>query len=233
MHRMEYGFAAATILLLMSLKAAGESPEGQYGSLAEELEGFSKKFGIALTGVEKTRSAPPKALNLQSPSQIRLLLAGYNYFLIESDNGRIERIIILERLAPLPDRIVLSTEKEGERHTIPVLLTGNGGERTEIRLMVDTGADFVVLPESMMASLGFDGEALESREMQTANGMADAKVGTLPALEIGSEIIENVDVAFIRDELLGNTKLIGMRALSRFRITIDDDKREITLIKNQ
>ena len=84
-----------------------------------------------------------------------------------------------------------------------------------------------------METLGLSEETTEERGLQTANGVADAHIGQLENLQIGNEIIRNVEVAFVDDELLGNVKLLGMNVLTRFRFTLDNQNQTITLVRTQ
>jgi predicted aspartyl protease len=61
--------------------------------------------------------------------------------------------------------------------------------------------------------------------------MTDAKIGKLQELKIAGETVENVDVAFIADALLGENRLLGMSVLGRYQVTIDDTSHSITLLK--
>jgi predicted aspartyl protease len=56
-------------------------------------------------------------------------------------------------------------------------------------------------------------------------------VGTLEELKIAGETIENVEVAFIADQLLGKNRLLGMSVLGRYQVNIDDQSKLITLFK--
>jgi clan AA aspartic protease (TIGR02281 family) len=94
---------------------------------------------------------------------------------------------------------------------------------------VDTGADFVVLPSSVISDLGIDAAKLEEREMQTANGKVEARVGILPALWLGEARIADPIAAFIDDGKLGNGGLLGMSVLGRYTMTIDDEAGTLTL----
>ncbi|MDD1629709.1 MAG: TIGR02281 family clan AA aspartic protease, partial [Methylococcaceae bacterium] len=60
---------------------------------------------------------------------------------------------------------------------------------------------------------------------------AEAKIGKLQELRIAGETIENVEVAFIPDSLLGKNSLLGMSVLGRYQINIDDKTQLITLFK--
>jgi predicted aspartyl protease len=67
--------------------------------------------------------------------------------------------------------------------------------------------------------------------MQTANGTTVAKIGLLQELRIAGETIEQVEVAFIPDALLGKNSLLGMSVLGRYQLNIDDQSQLITLFK--
>ncbi|MCK7578290.1 MAG: retroviral-like aspartic protease family protein [Chromatiales bacterium] len=97
-------------------------------------------------------------------------------------------------------------------------------------MLVDTGADRVVLPISLISSLGLSPDALQPQQVQTANGAVDARIGRLAAIWVGSKRVEDVEVAFIDDQRLGGTSLLGMSLLGRFRLTIDDEKNQLTLV---
>ncbi len=53
--------------------------------------------------------------------------------------------------------------------------------------------------------------------------------GALRAMRLGKEEIEDVEVAFIDDALLGDTRLLGMNVLGRYRMTLDDESNRLTL----
>jgi clan AA aspartic protease (TIGR02281 family) len=124
---------------------------------------------------------------------------------------------------------VLKTERRGTQHSVGTSLEGAGGKRIGRTLLIDTGADYVVLPESLKSQLGVAEDKLKEREMQTANGRAKASVGVLPALWLGEQRIPDVEVAFIDDGKLGDGGLLGMSVLSRYTMTIDDEEGRLTL----
>jgi predicted aspartyl protease len=125
--------------------------------------------------------------------------------------------------------IVLTSVRLGTQHAVQVALEGAEGARLDQLLLVDPGADFVVLPVSLIEALGLDSEDLGEREMQTANGLVTAKVGSLPGLWLGETRIEGIEVAFIDDDKLSGNGLLGMNVLGRYRLTIDDEHSQITL----
>jgi len=94
---------------------------------------------------------------------------------------------------------------------------------------VDTGATLVVLPESFAERLGYQLDKLPTQQVRTANGTASARIATLPTLRLGSTAVVDIGIAFIGDEQLGGTALLGMSALGRFQITLDDEQNQLTL----
>jgi clan AA aspartic protease (TIGR02281 family) len=125
--------------------------------------------------------------------------------------------------------IILDTTRRGSQHIVGIGLEGRGGNRVQESLLVDTGADRVVLPASLIARLGISPRDLKQREMQTANGKSSARIGTIRALWLGGTRVTNVDVAFIDDAKLGSSGLLGMSVLGRYKLTIDDERSQITL----
>ena len=100
---------------------------------------------------------------------------------------------------------------------VSVAISGNGSIWQTLDMIIDTGADLVVLPESMIAQLGLADSAFTRQKMQTANGMTEAKIGMLQELKIAGETVENVEAAFIPDSSFREKQLVGdecFRALS-------------------
>ena len=112
---------------------------------------------------------------------------------------------------------------------IEAVLLGSNNLQLETELLIDTGATFVVLPQSMLGELGFASDELKTHSMQTANGKVSALVGELRALRLSSIQIEGVAVAFVDDDDLGSRALLGMSVLSRFRVTLDDAANRLIL----
>ena len=125
--------------------------------------------------------------------------------------------------------IVLESQRRGTSHALSLTLEGDHGQRIARVLLLDTGADFVVLPASLISQLGIQPGALRSQRVQTANGAVDAKLGTLTALWLGDQRVPRVEAAFIDDSKLGSNALLGMSVLNRFRVTIDDEQNRVVL----
>ena len=164
--------------------------------------------------------------------QIEQLFASYNHIISRNAKGQIERIVIINKIQKQEvNRIVLPTSLQGNHFMVSVAISGNGGIWQTLNMIIDTGSDLVVLPESMIDQLGLTDSAFTKRSMQTANGKTEAKIGLLQELQIAGETIENVEAAFIPDALLGKNSLLGMSVLGRYQINIDDKTQLITLFK--
>ncbi|ADJ28712.1 retropepsin-like aspartic protease family protein [Nitrosococcus watsonii] len=226
--------------VLGPLQGAGDDPELLPGrTLLEALEDVSAKYGILIKGLEKTSAIPARSVHGSLREQLRQLLFDFNYVLVQSADGSVEKIFVLnqKKAAPAipqyPEHIVLNTLRKGGHHVVQAIVQGPSGASMEVSLLVDTGASLVVLPASMLSELGFSPGELKSQEIATANGRLQAKIGRLDSFQIGSERMDAVNAAFIEDSLLGSNGLLGMNVLGRYLVTIDDQQNLITLIRQR
>jgi aspartyl protease family protein len=211
--------------------------------VATDLQRLATANGFELTGLEHTREAMSRVDTDALYPRLRELLDRFNSVIVQGPGDKIERVIILGPkvpvAAPVADApaaevnadhdIVVHTVRRGTAHAVNASLEGEGGQRISRTLVVDTGADLVVLPASLVPQLGLAAGAMQQREMQTANGKVSARIGTLPALWLGDTRIAGVAAAFIDDEKLGNNALLGMSVLGRYRMTMDDQHSLLTL----
>ena len=179
--------------------------------------------------------------------QLKRMLSGYNYVVIDNDAGGIEKVIILARgtgHAVYPDQSVIHTvtapgehiisaRRRGAHQLVNAVLVGPGQASQQVSLMVDTGASTVVLPKSMIGQLGFTVDELRDGWTQTANGRVRTKVGTLHSVAVGSATAQDVTVTFLDDSRLNGSRLLGMSFLQRFRMTIDDANNRIILVSEE
>lgn len=137
--------------------------------------------------------------------------------------------------APASDGIPIRTRRYGPHHVVDAELSGPGGIPVSVELVVDTGASMLVLPASLIEELGFDESQLSRGRAQTARGVVQTRNARLDRVEIGGDGLraaaDDVEVAFVRDALLGDNALLGMSFLGRFRLMIDDRHDEIVLFE--
>lgn len=81
--------------------------------------------------------------------------------------------------------------------------------------MVDTGATYVALNQSVAAKLGLSPAAFDFRyPVNTANGRTSAAKVTLSEITVGNVRVSNVEALVLKDEALSTT-LIGMSFLNK------------------
>jgi len=81
--------------------------------------------------------------------------------------------------------------------------------------MIDTGATYVALNESLARRLGFSGNQLDFRyAVNTANGQTKAAHVTLDRIEIGGIRVQGVEAFVLKDDALSQT-LVGMSFLKK------------------
>jgi aspartyl protease family protein len=225
-------FAAPTVL-----PAAGQGLRDLVRALAAE-------HGFVIEGLALIPNEPVGAQGGDLRYRLKRLLGGYNYLVIDNDRGDIKRLVILPSgeagdlpavglpsvdLAQSNGRHIVSTRRRGMHQMVDGVLVGPGLARRSVAMIVDTGASTIVLPYSMIQSLGFQADGLRDNWVQTANGVVRAKTGILSSAEVGSVVVENVAVTFIEDKRLNGNLLLGMSFLQRFRITIDDENNHLIL----
>jgi clan AA aspartic protease (TIGR02281 family) len=215
-------------LLSFAISAHGEDPV----DLFQQIQSLQSQMNIEITGLERIQDEEKVITRGNLEQQIEQLLVSFNHITSRNAKGRIERIVIINKKQKSEvDQIVLPTSVQGNHFVVSVDFTGNGALWLTQDMIIDTGADVVVLPESMIDELGLTDYPFSKQKMQTANGPTEAKIGKLKELKMAGESIENVDVAFIADSLLGKNRLLGMSVLGRYQININDKTQLITLFK--
>ncbi|MBK8815317.1 MAG: aspartyl protease family protein [Methylococcaceae bacterium] len=146
--------------------------------LLSQIESLQTQSGIQIEGIDKIQNDVKAKTYGNSEQQIKQLFAAYNHIAIRNKKGIIERIVILNKKPPKKEsRIVLPTKRQGSHFTVEVAVSGDGRLWQDAVMVLDTGADLVVLPESMIESIGLADSRFTQAKMQTANGEADAKIG--------------------------------------------------------
>ncbi|WP_295540231.1 TIGR02281 family clan AA aspartic protease [uncultured Thiohalocapsa sp.] len=213
--------------------------------VATELSRLAASHGFVVSGDEHLAGRIGRSERGDPLRRLRILLEGFDHIIIADGRGGIERVIVLGAVAPgaSPTQpmvavdggpppatpIELPTVRQGNQHSVRVALEGADGRRLARLMLIDTGADTVVLPTSLIAALGLDVGTLREREVQTANGTTQALTGTLDAVWLGARRVTDVAVAFLDDDKLGTTGLLGMSVLGRYQLTIDDQANRMTL----
>jgi aspartyl protease family protein len=219
------------IFVFIALSAQAQNAEDA-NDLFEQIQSLQSRMNIQITGLERIQNEEQVITSGSQEQQIEQLLASYNHIISRNAKGQIERIVIInKKQKPDINRIVLPTSYQGNHFLVSVAISGNGKIWQTLEMIVDTGADLVVLPESMIDHLGLANSAFTRQKIQTANGTTEAKIGILQELKIAGETVENVEAAFINDGLLGKNSLLGMSVLGRYQINIDDKTQLITLFK--
>ncbi|MEW6036803.1 MAG: retropepsin-like aspartic protease [Pseudomonadota bacterium] len=204
----------------------------QAAGLADQLAALAQESGFSIEGLDRLNAEPGRIAAGDTKDRLKALLQGYNYVLVESRAGQIERLVITgaARGGGKPPSSAIPTLRIGAHHQVEAVLVGPNGVPQSVSVLVDTGASTVVLPASMIAALGFDAERLSAGISQTASGQVHTKIGTLSSVTVGPVSTENVPVSFIADKRLNGAMLLGMSFLNRFRVTIDDERNEIVLL---
>jgi clan AA aspartic protease (TIGR02281 family) len=222
-------FISSLVLTALSVHARNAEDTDD---LFQQIQSLQSRMNIQITGLERIQNEEKVMTSGGLEQQIEQALASYNHIISRNNKGQIERIVIInKKQKPELNRIVLPTSRQGNHFMVSVAISGNGSIWQTLDMIIDTGADLVVLPESMIAQLGLANSAFTRQTMQTANGMTEARIGMLQELKIAGETIENVEAAFIPDSLLGKNSLLGMSVLGRYQIHIDDKTQLITLLK--
>lgn len=219
-------------LAVMAISSVRAQATEAASDLFAQLQSLQNRMQIQITGLERIQNEENVIATGSLEQQLEQLLVSYNHIVSRNAHGRIERIVIVNKKQKSDsDRIVLPTRLVGSHLLVSVSLSGDGRLWQTVDMIIDTGADSVVLPESMISQLGLDDSTLSRQKMQTANGLTEARIGRLQELRIAGERVENVEAAFIADALLGNSRLLGMSVLGRYRVNIDDKSHLITLFK--
>jgi clan AA aspartic protease (TIGR02281 family) len=101
-----------------------------------------------------------------------------------------------------------------------VTIAGDRGTR-EVLSVLDTGADFVLIPTEDALRLGYDLAKAPRLPITTANGIIEAPKIILREVSIGSLRAENVEALCYDMPGAHVSALLGLSLLRHFKITLD------------
>lgn len=206
-----------------------------------------------MRGIERIGEEPARVTQGDLRRQVMGLLRNYSYVVLQSENNGVRGVRILaSRGLGRPDvqAAAVSTptaeprSDEAPVHEAPAgddrakidgqalyaTLMGFGGHEHEMSLTVDLRVQAVILPMSMKAVLGFDGASLGSGAAKLARGEVPAETGLLPAVSIGENVAENVEVAFVADDALDDGPLLGKAFMRNFNVSYDRETAQLILM---
>lgn len=257
MRRARDGCVAA--LLGLSLCAAAYPAEPP-ASLRAQISQFADESGFVAKNLNRIGDEPVRSVGDDPSRQLRELLAGYDYVVIQGTRNVIQEVVILGRSVNAPvlhrtspgsgavakveqtsageaqstdasrTEYKVALEWQGNMRAVDVLVFGHKGTQQHERLVVDVDGTAVVLPASLIDDLEFQEEELSKGSIQTAYGNLEAKLAKLKAVYIGQIGSRNVDVAFVDDDRLGDQGLIGLSALRDFSLDMDEINNELIAV---
>ena len=210
------------VLLIAMFPVAGVE------ALQARLQALAQSHDFDLQGLDKVGAETAVSATGNLAAQLRLLLAAYNH-VVEGVAPSVQRVIILSAKQSVPHALVIKTTSHRGHQMVNARLQGLAGHRVTAALIVDTGASSLVLPDSMMAPLGFNDADLPQRQGQTVNGMVSGKTAQLASVSVGGAVARDVTVLFVADDRLGGVSLLGMSFLGRFSITMDEADSRLVL----
>jgi clan AA aspartic protease (TIGR02281 family) len=109
-------------------------------------------------------------------------------------------------------------------------------QRLRVRLLLDTGASLIVLPESVAREVGIDLDKEQSTvQLKVADGrLINATSAVLKSVSVQSSEAKDVEVAVIPDILAKsgiNNGVLGMSFLKRFNFKVDYSQKKLILEK--
>lgn len=100
------------------------------------------------------------------------------------------------------------------------IAAGTINEKSELRLLIDTGASAVAIPEKDAQRIGLDYQRGAQTSISTANGVITVWRVKLASVRLGDVSLANVDAVVIPGDALP-IALLGMSFLDRFEMNRD------------
>ncbi len=155
--------------------------------------------------------------------------------LVQTDEefGRLASRQLSELLPPVQEE-----PEEAHASAIPLLTHGNHyivtaltQDKSQSRLLIDTGASLTTLPDALLKELKRKKMAhrVGHTHLKTASGVAFAAIYRVKELHLGQYIIKDLEVAGLDLESSFAEGLLGMNVLGQFHFQIDQDRNQLIL----
>ena len=101
--------------------------------------------------------------------------------------------------------------------------------RAESRFVVDTGATYTSISEALARELGYDLERGETTDVNTAAGPQRVRVVKLASVSLEGYSVRDLDAFILPSRAGDGINLLGLNFLSRFKFSVDSQRREFRL----
>jgi len=131
----------------------------------------------------------------------------------------------------------LAASKSVKEYYVPLSYQGQSyfveavlNERARVKLLVDSGADSCLISAGTAHSLKLDMEQAEPIIVQGVNGAGWAQRLSLKSVRVGIAKEKGIS-CIVKDQIDGCDGLLGMSFLSRFRFSVDSQRKLLVLTK--
>jgi len=124
----------------------------------------------------------------------------------------------------------IALQKLGNQYAVNL----ENSQKNDVTLLIDTGASMTAMSIDSFNAFNASGDAVvqDRRVFNTANGLVQATVYSVPELSLGPYRLENTQIAVIDfDSNRGIDGLLGMNILGQFRFQIDQESAQLLLNK--
>jgi aspartyl protease family protein len=120
---------------------------------------------------------------------------------------------------------------DNERNSLWVNVTVNGKHKQ--RMIVDSGANTISLPEKMIRDMGIEGlsTGVPIRVSLADGSVVPATLIKLASIRVGKFTVENVECCVLGREAPDAPPLLGMSFLGQFKFEVDAQQAELKLVK--
>jgi clan AA aspartic protease (TIGR02281 family) len=124
-----------------------------------------------------------------------------------------------------PGIVKMTPTRPGGTVVVEVVLN----RRLTVPMLLDTGADFTVLPKQVAKDLRLSSlDHLPKMEFKTAGGLVKFPIATLQSLRVGTAEVKDLTVAIDIDGHMP-MGLLGMTFLRHFKVTVDQQRGQVKL----